>query len=219
LHDVSTASFPQVVAWMQDPRRSQKEKLDEMLASANPHVASAARRILDESDRARSLVWDAALSPLAVFLDEAIASHSRTSDLDWQDFLSGRQPTSLYLCMSFRDIDRLGVILGALVEALIALLGSPERTPRHKTLLLLDELANLGTLTELERGVSYLQGSGVQLLACVQNLPQLLSLYGQHSPLLASIHTQLHYRPLDRLTSEYLEAMLGPQTVLSQSWG
>ena len=113
----------------------------------------------------------------------------------------------------------LGVILGALVEALIALLGSPERTPRHRTLLLLDELANLGTLTELERGVSYLQGSGVQLMACVQNLPQLVSLYGPQSPLLASIHTQVHYRPLDRLTSEYLEAMLGPQTVMAQSWG
>ena len=55
--------------------------------------------------------------------------------------------------------------------------------------------------------MSYLQGSGVQLLACVQNLPQLLSLYGQHSPLLASIHTQMHYRPLDRLTAEYLDSL------------
>jgi hypothetical protein len=219
LHDLGAASFPGVVAWMQAPQRSQREKLEEMLHSANPHVASAARRVLDESDRYRSIVWDAALAPLQVFLDDTVASHSRTSDLDWQDFLSGRHPTSLYLCMSFRDIDRLGVILGALVEALIALLGSPERQPRHRTLLLLDELANLGTLTELERGVSYLQGSGVQLMACVQNLPQLLSLYGLQSPLLASIHTQIHFRPLDRLTAEYLEAMLGPTTVLSQSWG
>ena len=29
----------------------------------------------------------------------------------------------------------------------------------------------------------------------------------------------MHYRPLDRLTAEYLEAMLGPTTVGSQSWG
>jgi hypothetical protein len=219
LHDLDTASFPRAVEWMQSPSRSQHDKLEEMLHSANPHVASAARRVLDESERFRATVWDAALAPLAVFLDPTIASHSRTSDLDWHDFLSGRQPISLFLCMQFRDIDRLGVILGALVEALIALLGSPERHPRHRTLLLLDELANLGTLTELERGVSYLQGSGVQLMACVQNLPQLVSLYGPHSPLLASIHTQVHYRPLDRLTSEYLEAMVGPGTVLAQSWG
>lgn len=218
LHDLGSASLPGVCDWMLEPRRSQKEKLEEMLASGNPHVASAARRVLDESDRYRSIVWDAALSPLAVFLDPTIASHTRTSDLDWQDFLSGTHPTSLYLCMQFRDIDRLGVILGALVEALIALLGSPERTPRHRTLLLLDELANLGTLTELERGVSYLQGSGVQVLACVQNLPQLLSLYGEGTPLIAGMHTQLHYRPLDRATSEYLEAMLGPATVLAPGW-
>jgi type IV secretion system protein VirD4 len=155
LRDLSDASFPAVVDWMQAPSRSQRDKLEEMLHSANPHVASAARRVLDESERFRATVWDTALAPLEVFRDPTIADHSRRSDLDWQDFLSGRHPTSLFLCMNFRDIDRLGVILGALVEALIALLGSPARTPRHRTLLLLDELANLGTLTELERGVSY----------------------------------------------------------------
>jgi len=79
-----------------------------MLHRGNPHVAAAARRVFDESDRYRSIVWDAALAPLAVFLDPTIASHSRTSDLDWQDFLSGRQPVSLFLCMQFRDIERLG---------------------------------------------------------------------------------------------------------------
>jgi hypothetical protein len=56
-------------------------------------------------------------------------------------------------------------------------------------------------------------------MACVQNLPQLVSLYGPHSPLLASVHTQVHYSPLDRQTSEYVEAMLGPSTVIAQSWG
>src|SRR6516162_1545762 len=77
LHSLGTASFPHVVAWMQEPSRSQREKVDEMLNSANPHVASAARRVLDESDRYRSLVWDAALAPLQVFLDDTVASHSR----------------------------------------------------------------------------------------------------------------------------------------------
>jgi type IV secretory pathway TraG/TraD family ATPase VirD4 len=75
LHDLAAASFPHVVAWMQAPQRSQREKLEEMLHSANPHVASAARRVLDESDRYRSIVWDAALAPLQVFLDERPASH------------------------------------------------------------------------------------------------------------------------------------------------
>ena len=60
----------------------------------------------------------------------------------------------------------------------------------------------------------------MQVLACVQNLPQLLSLYGEQSPLLASFHTSLFYRPLptDRVTSEFLEAALGQTTVIAQSW-
>ena len=127
---------------MLEPRRSQREKLEEMRTSANLHVAGAARRVMDESDRYRSIVWDTALAPLQVFLDDVIASHSRTTDSALQDLISGRQPTSLYLCLAFRDIDRLGVLIGAIVEALIALLGSPELAPRHRTLLLLDELAN-----------------------------------------------------------------------------
>jgi type IV secretory pathway TraG/TraD family ATPase VirD4 len=44
--------------------------------------------------------------------------------------------------------------------------------PQQKVLLALDELANLGRLSELERGQSYLQGCGVQILQVWQNVLQ-----------------------------------------------
>src|SRR5262249_13637443 len=116
------------------------------------------------------------------------------------------------------DIARLGTFLGALVNALVAVLGSPDRPPRHKVLLCLDEMANLGAVPELEKGVSYLQGSGTQLLAVFQNLPQVLATYGPNTPLLASISTQVHYRPHDVTTAEHIAAHLGQTTTIARSW-
>jgi hypothetical protein len=121
--------------------------------------------------------------------------------------------------MGFHDIARLGTFLGALVNALVAVLGSPDRPPRHPVLLCLDEMANLGTLPELEKGVSYLQGSGTRLLAVFQNLPQVLTSYGPHTPLLASISTQVHYRPHDVTTADHIAAHLGQTTTIARSWG
>ena len=216
-HDLGHASFPAVVQWMLAPDRSLKEKVGELLASANPLVTSGARRLADQSERLRSTVWNAALEPLEVFEDEAIARNTSHSDVSFTALLEGLQPVSLYLCPSFADVRRLSGLLGAFTESLVAVLGSPERQPRHQILLVLDEMANLGYLPELERAVSYLQGSGTQLLATFQNIPQVLDTYGETSPLLASFATQVHYRPFDQRTAEYLGGLLGKATVLRTS--
>ena len=83
--------------------------------------------MLDQSERLRAATWNAALAPLTIFEDPTIAAHTRTSDVALDALLDGTNPLSLYLCMGFHDIARLGVFLGALVEALVAVAGSPER--------------------------------------------------------------------------------------------
>ena len=214
-HLHGAGSFPAIVEWMIEPTRPLKTKLADLLASDNPLVTSGARRLLDQSERLRAATWNAALGPLTIFEDPTIAAHTRTSDVALDALLYGTDPLSLYLCMGFHDIARLGTFLGALVDALVAVLGSPDRPPRHKVLLCLDEMANLGALPELEKGVSYLQGSGTHLLAVFQNLPQVLETYGPHTPLLASMSTQVHYRPTDVLTAQHIAAHLGQATVLT----
>jgi type IV secretion system protein VirD4 len=217
-HAQGTASFPSIVAWMTEPTRALKEKLADLLASPNALVTSGARRLLDQSERLRAATWNAALAPLTIFEDPTIAAHTRHSDVTLEALLDGTEPLSLYLCMGFHEIARLGTFLGALVNALVAVVGSPERPPRHHVLLCLDEMANLGAMPELEKGVSYLQGSGTQLLAVFQNLPQVLETYGPYTPLLASISTQVHYRPHDVATAEHIAAHLGQTTTIARSW-
>ena len=150
-------------------RRSAQERFSASSpASPHPLVQAGARRTLDMSERLVASVWNAALGPLTVFADPLIARHSMTSDVTLEELRDAIQPTSLFLCMGFADIARLGPLLGAIVEALLAHLGSSDTPPRHEVLLALDETANLGKVDGLERGVSYLQGSGAQCLLTFQ---------------------------------------------------
>jgi hypothetical protein len=149
-----------------------------------------------------------------------IAAHTTHSDLPWASWLSGVEPSSLFLCMDFVDIPRLGIFLGALVEALVGVLGSPDSPPRHPSLFVLDEAANLGTLTEIEQGVSHLEGSGVQVLMAFQNLSQIVRTYGPDSPLTAGFRTSVFYAPArgDVRTATAISQALGVGTIAVPSW-
>lgn len=219
LHDLGACNFPAIVEWLLDPSRTPADKIAEMLASPNKVVARAAARVrlIGTSQATLGAIWECLLAPLTIFEDENIARHTRSTDFAWTQFLSGIQPCSLYLSMDFRDIKRLGHFLGGLVEGLTALLGDPPCTPRHRTLLVLDELANLGRLDALEDAVSYLQGSGTQIMMVFQNYPQVLAKYGRETALLASVGTQIHYTPVDQLTAQWVSGHLGVATVWAQS--
>lgn len=216
-HDQGAGHFPGVVRWMLEPSRSLKEKTDELLSSGQPLVTGGARRLADMSERLRASVVNACLTPLAIFEDPTIAANTRHSDVRFTALLEGLNPVSLYLCPSFADVRRLSGFLGACVEALVAVLGSPEQPPRYQVLFVLDEQANLGYLPELEKAISYLQGSGTQVLSAFQNIAQVHQVYGPHTPLLASFSTQVHFRPNDAETAEHIGALLGQTTVLKRS--
>lgn len=220
-HDLGRQGLPGVIEWALDPAKARDAKLEEMLASSNQYVQQGARGVLDESINMRGVVWANAWKPLALFRDKRIASHTRTSDIDWRAFMSGPQPQSLYLVIPAAEISRCGAFLGCLVEALLALLANPALTPQHQTLICLDELANCGYLDQLERAISYLRSARVQVVLAFQSLLQVLDVYGPTSPLLASVHTLVAYSPTvcDDVTGDWLSRRLGVRTTWAQSFG
>jgi type IV secretion system protein VirD4 len=60
-------NFPAIVQWMTSPDRALLAKAQELLGVADPLIQSGARRFLDQSDRLRAAVWNAALEPLTIF--------------------------------------------------------------------------------------------------------------------------------------------------------
>lgn len=217
-HQAYEGNFPAVVAWMTDPGRTLVAKAQELLAHTDPLVTTGGRRFLDLSERMRSATWSAVLEPLTPFMDPLVAAHTAKSAFDLTSFQYGVEPCTLYLALGFHEVSRLGTLLGAFVEVLTGLISSPAPTlPRHRVLLLLDEMMNLGRLEELERGVSYLAGAGCQVVAVAQNLQQLVATYGEHTPLAAAIGCQVHYTPVDTRTAQAISTHLGEATVTSMT--
>jgi type IV secretory pathway TraG/TraD family ATPase VirD4 len=217
-HRTGEASFPQMLAWMEDPHVSLKDKIATLHTDANHHVAAAGGRLANLSERMRQGVWGRALEALDVFQDALVSQHTARSDCDLRQLQHGLEPMTLFLNIDFADVRRLGPLLGLLVESLVAVCGGPQPTPPlHPVVLVLDELANLGQLEELETSVSHLQGSGVQVVAAFQNLAQLSQTFGEDTPLLASFGCQLHYRPQDLLTATYISQQLGQGSVWAPS--
>jgi type IV secretion system protein VirD4 len=218
-HTEGWGDFPSILGFMTDASRSLKEKLQLLLACPLRVVQAGARSTLDLSDKSRQWAWMKAREPLDIFDDELIASRTRTSNVLLHDLLDAVEVQTLYLCMGFSDIWRLNVFLGAFCEMLCALVSAPERVRRHALALILDEAANLGAVRELERGVSYLQGSGCQVLMTFQNMQQVQNHYGPDTPLIASCANIVHYVPTpgDMLTATAISNLLGPTTTIA--WG
>src|SRR5262245_21826941 len=108
-------------------------------------------------------------SALNIFGDPLVSRHPPPSDWDVTDRQHGTRPLSLYLCSPFADQRRLRPLWSCFLEMLIARLSAQSHTPRHRVLLCLDEARALGKLSELEAGMSYLQGCQVQVLMAFQN--------------------------------------------------
>ena len=212
---VNDASFPAIVDWMLAVDSTMNEKLETLLAHPDPYVQRGARRTMDMSPKLRAGAWNAILEPLALFEDPEVRAHTTTSDCRLDDLLFGVTPLTIYVTTSFDEIARMGRFFGLLIEIVVGIVSAPHPPARHPLLLCLDEMANLHKLPELERAVSYLQGSGAQLLAIFQNINQVIELYGPTSPLLNSISSHVFYCPVptDLTTASLVSRTLGQATV------
>lgn len=219
LHSLGQGNWPAVIAWMLDPDQPLAEKLAALVASSAPLARQAGRRLCDMSQRLQTGVWAECTSVLTLYQDPVIAAHTRTSDIALGQLLASPDPLTAYCIVDFPDIRRLQPLMSGVCDALLALAGGQAAPARHRLLLALDECANLGRLDQLASGVSYLQGSGVQVLAAFQTLHQPRAVYGHDSPLLASMSTHVYYRPTpgDTLTAQAISTALGVGTVLTTS--
>ena len=215
-YSAGMANFPAVLAWMTDPTRSITEKLERLLnESPDPYVQRGARNAMNMSVKLRQGVWSSLVETLGIFEDPTIAENTRKSDCFLDDLLHGPEPLTIYLTMPFHEITRLGRYLGLFIESIVSLVSAPHAPARHPLLMCLDEMSNLGKLTELEKAVSYLQGAGCQCLFVFQNMSQILDVYGATSPLLSSLSTTVFYTPVptDMTTATLISKALGQATI------
>jgi type IV secretion system protein VirD4 len=99
------------------------------------------------------------------------------SDIALADLKSGK--VSLYLAFPTDRLASHGAALGLIVnQAITAVARSPEK---GEVLFLLDEFANLGKLSGLAESLTALPGLGVRVWIIVQELAELVRLYGPNT--------------------------------------
>jgi type IV secretion system protein VirD4 len=133
-------------------------------------------------ERQRSSIYTTAETILEAYADPGVLAHSARSDIDAGDLLSGGKD-ALYLCAPVREQRRLRPVFVALLEEILdrayelsSRLGKPLDPP---LLVVLDEVANIAPLPDLDTLVSTAAGHGIQFVTVLQDLAQAYDRWGQ----------------------------------------
>lgn len=128
--------------------------------------------------------------------------------------------TTLYICVPEEFLNHysrwMRVMVGCVLNTLTR---QKEYTPRHKVMLLLDEVRVLGRLEQLEEQAGLLRAYCTPVLIW-QNLPQVQAVYRDGADAFLSTATcRAFFGTEDATTGAYVASMLGNTTTLSTSVG
>ena len=173
-------TMDQVVAWVDTQDAS--DILVVLQSTGCTEALNAMQANWSREDRQRSSVYTTAETVLEAYADPGVLAHSRVPEIRAEWFLDGR-PNTLYLCASAREQRRLRPVFVALLqemlEAAYAKAGQQGAALDPPLLLVLDEVANIAPLPDLDVIVSTGAGHGVQLLTILQDLAQAYDRWGR----------------------------------------
>jgi type IV secretion system protein VirD4 len=167
-----------VVRWTNAADFDQPASLLHLAGEADAALALAACEARDA--RIQSSVATTLETVLAPFEDPVVAHATQRSDIDLDALLDQRG--SLYLCGPSHEQHRIQGLFAALVSSAVAAAirraGDTTRPLDPPLLLVLDEVANIAPIRDLDTLASTAAGVGVQLVTVCQDLAQLGHRYG-----------------------------------------
>ena len=168
--------------------------------------------VLATEERERSSIWSTASGLLAGMRTDAARAASRESPLDVEEFLRGGHHLHI-VSPSRHQAVTVPLVVGLIDEVVHA---TYDRHREGASLLLaLDELANVAPLPRLASVVSEGGGQGVVTLACLQDLSQARSRWGNTADGFLSLFPTTVVLPgiADRDTLETIERLAGRSPV------
>jgi len=129
-----------------------------------------------EADRCRPSVRSTAQAMLKCLGSRSVRTALSKTSFDLNGWLRG-DPIDVYLIFPPDKLDSHRALLRLLFGTFMAVLLRRPHIPEHRTLLLLDECAQLGTLGQLRTALTLLRGYGVKAWTFWQDLSQLKHLY------------------------------------------
>lgn len=175
-----------VVTWL-DKGKGAKVAVEEILASVDDADDREAAELAwaanwNRESRQRSSIYTTAETITAAFADSRVSEACSAAEYTPADLLDGKANT-LYLCAPAHEQQRLRPLFSMMVRELISLVyessaatGEPIDPP---LLLVLDELANIAPIPNLDEVASTGAGQGIQLLSIFQDMAQIKARYGE----------------------------------------
>ncbi|CAG2138432.1 hypothetical protein LMG19282_01495 [Cupriavidus campinensis] len=191
----------------------------------HPQVAIAARAMLNKEEKERNSVLSTAKTKLSLYTEPIVARNTSRSDFRVHDLMNHQKPVSLYIVVPPSDKARLRPLIRLFITFLILRLtanmsfedGRSVKDYRHRLLLLVDELASLKKLEQLQDALSYMAGYGITAFLFVQDRIQLREAYGDNETVTAGCQLRLAYAPNTLETAEEISKMTGVTTVKRQN--
>lgn len=189
---IGGADMASVMRWLDYGQYSEVEVEDILDVAGEAGALQSFRGIRAFEDRQRSSVYATAQQVLFAYSDPRVLASASGSDYTPARLLDGGSHT-LYLCSPAHEQARLRPIFATVVRELITVAyesasatGRPLDPP---LLLVLDELANIAPISNLDEVASTGAGQGIQLVSVVQDLAQLRSRYGERAQTIVNNHS------------------------------
>lgn len=181
-------------------------------------IAGSAMRLLSAPAETRGSIFKTILTALDVFQDPMVAYATNASDFALSDFENTETPISLYLTIPFSDLSRLASLIRIIIVFMLTKFSSGEaqhgkQKLKQPILFLIDEAATIGALKPVETMMGILNGYGIRFMLIFQSFSQVVSLYGENSPLLEHCRVVVTYANSDTKTAKMFSEWAGVKTI------
>jgi type IV secretion system protein VirD4 len=127
----------------------------------------------------RPCVLTTTQSHLRLWDIDLVRSVTDSTSFDLAGLIAGK-PVTLYIVVPPTRLAALAPLLNLWISGLLNALSLRERSPRHRTLVMIDEAASLGRMDALVTSAALLRAWGVQIMGFWQSIGQ-LDVYRQHA--------------------------------------
>jgi type IV secretion system protein VirD4 len=170
--------------------------------------------------------WELVTARIFPLLTEQILRCFNGSDFTAADIIAGKQPVTVYLCISEDDLEAKEPVIRLIMETLMKQMKryydkAPGETAQEKgcrnVLYLLDEAGNI-TLPSLPRDVATVRSRGISIWAAYQDNAQLASQYPrQHKAIKNNMDAKVFYRQNEFETARDIAESVGYRSGFARS--
>ncbi len=152
-------------------------KLLDDLDDLHPFVRAELEGFLGiTAEMTRGGILATAFTHAHVLKSDAVLNSLGPSTIDLEGVIRG-DPMTIYMIIPPTKLDSHRVLLRLWIGTLLLAIMQRKRRPEHRTVFLLDECAQLGSLGVLRQAVTLMRGYGLQIWMFFQDLSQLKHLY------------------------------------------